>query len=169
MDRGAWWATVHGILRVGHSLAIKWQQECFPFTRECIWGHIVGKDWCWGRLRAGGEGGDREWWLGGIIDILDVSLNKLQERVDDREAWCANHWVMNDAFFHLCTGGWAYSSWVSSLSFPKFCGFSASFFLGGEGRYLFTLFYSSFFSPSLPRLLKVLHFYPFFNARNTPF
>ena len=23
MDRGAWWATVHGVARVGHSLTIK--------------------------------------------------------------------------------------------------------------------------------------------------
>ena len=23
MDRGAWWATVHGVVRVGHDLAIK--------------------------------------------------------------------------------------------------------------------------------------------------
>ena len=28
-------------------------------------------------------------WLGSIINSMDMNLGKLQERVRDREAWCA--------------------------------------------------------------------------------
>ena len=66
---------------------------------------LIGKDWCWGRLKAGGEGDDRGW--EGSTHLMDMSLDNLWELVMHREAWCAA--------FHGITKSWTLlSDWTTT-------------------------------------------------------
>ena len=46
------------------------------------------RPWCWERLKAGEEEGDRGW-DGWMADLMDMNLSRLQELVMDRETWSA--------------------------------------------------------------------------------
>ena len=86
---------------------------------------IRKKYWYWERLRAGGQGTNREWdgWMASP-DSMHMSLNKLQKMVKDRETWrAAVHgitksgtrlkWLNNNELTDLGNQSFTFSEWFN--------------------------------------------------------
>ena len=73
------------------TLNIHWKDCCWNWSSNTLatwWCKELThwkKPWRWERLRAGEEGDIRGWDC--IIDSMDLSLSKLRDIVNDREAW----------------------------------------------------------------------------------
>ena len=50
---------------------------------------LLEKTMMLGKIKGRGRGWQRMRWLGGLTDLMDMNLSKLQETVEDRGAWYA--------------------------------------------------------------------------------
>ena len=91
-----------------------------PRTARRFKNWLIWKDLMLGKIEGGKRRGqERMWWLYGITDSMDMSLNKLQELVMDREAWhAAVHGVtQSDKTEWLNWEG--YTFWPPASNFPS--------------------------------------------------
>ena len=98
MDRGAWWATVHGVTKSQTQSILKeinpeYSLEGLKLKVNTLatwskqWTHWK-RPWYWKKLKAEGDGDNRgrDHWRASLTQRMWVWA-KLQEMVKDREAW----------------------------------------------------------------------------------
>ena len=99
-------------LGVEHELVQNWERSTSSSNTLATWCkepiHEKGL-WCWERLRIGGQGGwQRMRWLNDITNSMDMSLNKFQKMVKERETWRAA--VHGDAKTWIWLSDWTITS-----------------------------------------------------------
>ena len=90
MDRGAWWAAVHGVTKswarlsdftfTFHFHALEKEMATHSSVLVQYFGHLweelthLKRPWCWEILKVGGEGDDRGWgdWMASLTQWTSV-------------------------------------------------------------------------------------------------
>jgi len=134
IDRGAWWATVHGVAKNGHNLGTNQQQQQLAlWISPCPWWQTARSD---GLREPGLEpwlATSRLWDLEGLLNpcvpqfpYLTAYLTGPLRRIDEpmctkRSSQCQLTLCIWAALGHCCSA-WASLGIVHSLSCPMACG-----------------------------------------------